>query len=263
LCAPFGQEAIRSHRLFKVLADRLCRDGFHVLRFDYFGTGDSAGEGDEVSIESFTADVLTASNELMNRSGGTGRSASTSWVGLRLGATIAAMASAHVRPEPSRLILWEPVTDGARYLNELAEAHAAMLAAAYGWRVSSDAYLRDAIARESGFEALGFPLSDQFRAALKSLSIDSFTAVKASIVNIFENPANNIVGDSGGGTSASLAASLTARGLVTRVKRIIDPIAWTADEMMNAASVPGEVLQQIVACLASTSPDSANLKVIS
>jgi uncharacterized protein len=255
LCAPFGQEAIRSHRLFKILADRLCRDGFHVLRFDYFGTGDSAGEGDEVSIESFVTDVLTASNELMDRSGCT-RSA---WVGLRLGATIAAMASAHVRPVPSRLILWEPVTDGARYLAELAEAHAATMVVAYGWRVSSDACLRDAIAREAGFEALGFPLTDGFRAALKLLSVHSFATVQASVVNIFENTVDGVAGVGEAGTE--LAGNLITRGLPTRVKRITDPVVWTADDMMNAASVPGEVLQQIVACFATTSPDPANFNV--
>jgi len=259
LCAPFGQEAIRSHRLFKVLADRLCRDGFHVLRFDYFGTGDSAGGGDEVSIEGFVADVLTANDELLNRSGRARQSAS--WVGLKLGATIAALASAYVQPMPSRLILWEPVTDGARYLVELAEAHAVTLADAYGWRVSADAHLSDAIARESGSEALGFPVGDQFRASLESISVESFAAIQASMVSIFENPDNIIVGDRGN-TGKSLSASLIARGLPTRVTGITQCVAWTADSMMNAASVPGEVLQQIVACFAVTSPDSANVNVV-
>lgn len=260
LCAPFGQEAIRSHRLFKVLADRLCRDGFHVLRFDYFGTGDSAGEGDEVSVEGFIADVVTANDELMNRSGGAGRGAS--WVGLKLGATIAALASASVQPKPSRLILWEPVTDGARYLVELAEAHAVTLVDAYGWRVSADAHLRDAIAQESGSEALGFPLGNQFRTAVKALSLESFGATQASMVSIFENPANaNSSAGDRSNTSTSLSTSLIARGLPTRVTGITEFVAWTADGMMNSAAVPGEVLQQIAACFA-TSPDSVNLNVV-
>ena len=257
LCAPFGQEAIRSHRLFKVLADRLCRDGFHVLRFDYFGTGDSAGEGEEVSVESFIADVLTASDELVNRSGST----RCAWMGLRLGATIAAMASARVQLKPLRLILWEPVTDGTRYLAELADAQAAALVEAYGWRVSSDADLRDAIARECGGEALGFALTDEFRAALNAISVHSFATVQASVINIFEQPAGKSGGDTGSGAGASLAANLVARGLAAHVKHIADPIVWTADGMMNSAAVPGEVLQQIAACFA-TSPDSVNLNVV-
>ncbi|TFW03101.1 alpha/beta hydrolase, partial [Oxalobacteraceae bacterium OM1] len=38
ICNPFGQEAIRSHRVLRVIADQLARRGHYVLRFDYFGT---------------------------------------------------------------------------------------------------------------------------------------------------------------------------------------------------------------------------------
>ena len=44
LCNPMGQEAVRVHRMYRVLADRLNRAGLHVLRFDWFGSGDSAGD---------------------------------------------------------------------------------------------------------------------------------------------------------------------------------------------------------------------------
>ena len=44
ICAPFGQEVVRSHRLFRVLSDRLARTGIAVLRFVPYGTGDSPGE---------------------------------------------------------------------------------------------------------------------------------------------------------------------------------------------------------------------------
>ena len=42
LCAPFGQEAMRTHRALRQLATLLTKRGYHVLRFDYRGTGDSA-----------------------------------------------------------------------------------------------------------------------------------------------------------------------------------------------------------------------------
>ena len=43
LCRPFGYEAICTYRSYTVLAEMLANDGFDVIRFDYQGTGDSAG----------------------------------------------------------------------------------------------------------------------------------------------------------------------------------------------------------------------------
>lgn len=237
LCNPFGQEAIRSHRLFKVLADRLCRDGFHVLRFDYFGTGDSAGNDDEVSITGFIADLLLADDELWRRSGCTRRS----WIGLRLGATVAVMASAKAGVAPQRIVLWEPVIDGANYLVELEHAHDVALEDAYGSRCTTDAKLKSQFARESGNEVLGFPLTQKLRQELNSLSLDAFANTKTSIVDIFAN-------ESMPGSAGDLSQRLTARGIDVRNKSIAEPIIWTADEMMNAATVPGEVLQRIASC---------------
>ena len=241
-CSPFGQEAIRSHRLFKVLADRLCRDGFHVMRFDYFGTGDSAGDGDEVCISGLVDDLSTADNEIVQRSGCTRRS----WIGLRLGATIAALASTKVSVSPQRLILWEPVIDGASYLTELAHAHTLALEDAYGSRCVYDLALRDNFVRESGQEALGFPLTDSFRAELNSLKLDSLLSVQASAVDIFYNVSSRAdIADSN--LETELTTRLSARGVETFSASIDKPIVWTADEMMNAATVPGEVLQRISA----------------
>src|SRR5579871_2345685 len=47
LCPPIGHEQIHSHRGLRCLADALAEAGFSVLRFDYHGTGDSAGAGEE------------------------------------------------------------------------------------------------------------------------------------------------------------------------------------------------------------------------
>ncbi|MDE2122022.1 MAG: alpha/beta hydrolase, partial [Betaproteobacteria bacterium] len=57
ICNPFGQEAIRAHRFLRVLSERLSASGFDVLRFDYFGTGDSAGTEAEADLDTWVRDI--------------------------------------------------------------------------------------------------------------------------------------------------------------------------------------------------------------
>src|ERR1051325_66360 len=47
LCAPLGYEQVHAHRSFRVLADQLAAAGVTALRFDYHGTGDSAGRDED------------------------------------------------------------------------------------------------------------------------------------------------------------------------------------------------------------------------
>ena len=114
LCYPAPQEYMRTHWAFRSLADLLTREGLHVLRFDYYATGDSAGASAAGTLQQWVDDIGTAATELRDVAGIKRLSA----VGLRLGASLAALACA--RSVPLRdLVLWEPVIDGASYLQEL------------------------------------------------------------------------------------------------------------------------------------------------
>jgi uncharacterized protein len=114
LCYPFGDEYMRTHKAVRQLALHLAKVGFHLLRFDYFGTGDSAGESEEGTIEQWVEDIAVAADELKETSG----LASISVVGLRLGAALAAEAVA-TRTDVADLVLWDPVVRGAAYFDEL------------------------------------------------------------------------------------------------------------------------------------------------
>ena len=47
ICNAFGHEALCSHRSVRHFAERAARQGIPTLRFDYDGTGDSAGTGND------------------------------------------------------------------------------------------------------------------------------------------------------------------------------------------------------------------------
>ncbi len=157
LCPPVGQEHIRSHRALLKLALELSALGFPVLRFDLLGCGDSgelAAGAD--ALQRWRLDIGAATEELLEGSG----VEEIVLCGLRLGASLAACAAGD-REEISGLILWDPIVQGARYVEELLEAHRQWLRTSF---VESG---RD---RDpgGGDEALGFPLP---KAALARLEL--------------------------------------------------------------------------------------------
>jgi pimeloyl-ACP methyl ester carboxylesterase len=116
LCYPLVQEYQRCHWAFRKLATLLAKAGLHVLRFDYHGTGDSAGDGSEARLAQWIADIRTAVAEIGDLSG----VRRPSLVGLRLGASLALLATRD-GPEIRDMVLWEPVANGRNHLRELKE----------------------------------------------------------------------------------------------------------------------------------------------
>lgn len=118
ICNPWGQEYVRAHRAVLQLGTRLARQGFPVLRFDYYATGDSAGDDEEGSLQQWQADVRTAITELKRRA----RVESIYLAGLRLGATLAALVASG-RYDVEGVVLWEPAVLGSEYLSDLTAWH--------------------------------------------------------------------------------------------------------------------------------------------
>ena len=105
--------------MYRVLADRLVRTGATVMRFDYHGTGDSPGEEADQSVADWARDIEEAQGCLLAAC----QPAHTDWFGMGLGANLMLQAAVRVPRPPRRLVLWEPVTDGAAHLGALIEAH--------------------------------------------------------------------------------------------------------------------------------------------
>ena len=231
LCNPFGQEAIRAHRLLRVVAGRLARAGFHVLRFDYYGTGDSDGEDEAVTLAGWVEDVLAASAHL-ERIGGVHR---VSWAGLGLGASAALLAAG--RGSPARIAAWDPVIVGSDYVSGLARAHVAALA------VELPGTQPPATGQGRGFEALGFPVTPSLEAELHALRPESFAHCGARRVDLVISPAT--------AQAEPLAAALRSGGAEVHLHRIQSRVTWASDEAMNSAIVPVDGLDALLAALES------------
>jgi dienelactone hydrolase len=113
MAAPIGYEWWSSHRTLRTVAERLAAAGHAVLRFDYAGTGDSAGGGrDGGQLAAWRGSVATAAAEL--RSLGAGR---LTLLGTRFGALLALSEGAAV--EADAVVTWASPASGKRFAREL------------------------------------------------------------------------------------------------------------------------------------------------
>lgn len=162
LCNPFGQEYMRAHKSVRRLAINLAALGYSVLRFDYRGTGDSAGDLDRVTAEHWLDDIGYAVQEVMDMAA----VSRVALVGLRLGGLFAARAALE-HTCVSRLVLWDPVTDGARYVEGIRNAIAEAQAEGSRSRL---------ITSDGAMHFNGFSMPEEFRATLAGLSLNRILA---------------------------------------------------------------------------------------
>jgi pimeloyl-ACP methyl ester carboxylesterase len=147
ICYPWGAEYLYAHRTLRQLALKLSGTGFHTLRFDFYGTGDSDGEPTDIDLAGWEADLETAIEELTEITGLT----RVTLIGLRLGAVIAAGVASRLRGKIEELVLWDPIVSGPEYLAELGVEPGA----------------------RPPIEAQGFPLTERLLEALSALDLSA------------------------------------------------------------------------------------------
>jgi alpha-beta hydrolase superfamily lysophospholipase len=171
ICNPVGDDLCRAHRPLRHLAERLAALGFPVLRFDYRGTGDSAGhEGEPGRVSAWLEDVGVAADELRARSG----AERLCLIGLRLGATLAAAAAAG-RADVEALVLWSGYPSGRDFVADVVRRHRLHR------KLEPGAFSGGPTAA-GGEEALGFFLADETIAALERLEVPARPAPRALVV---------------------------------------------------------------------------------
>jgi pimeloyl-ACP methyl ester carboxylesterase len=115
ICNPFGYEAICTYRVLRHFAEAAAAAGVPALRFDYDGTGNSAGDDrDPARLSAWAASVGLAVEALRAQTGVD----RVVLLGVRLGALIATLA-ANRRDDVDSLVAIAPVAAGQVHLREL------------------------------------------------------------------------------------------------------------------------------------------------
>jgi uncharacterized protein len=232
LCPPFGPEYIRAHRSLRELGHRLAEAGFHVLRFDFYGCGDSAGASEDADLEQWEGDVSAAMEEVRETSG----IKAVSLLGLRFGASLAAIAGSR-RADVERLVLWDPIVNGERYLAELADRHRAFFESRPKPRQMAEGASTD--------EALGFPLAPRLRREMEAFDL----------LAISRSPARRtlLLSTDGSPGTVALRNHLDRIGADTTYQHMPGSKVWLKEEdEISQAVVPQATLTSIASWLTDT-----------
>jgi uncharacterized protein len=233
LCHPWGAEYIHAYRAMRQLAKMLTANGIHTLRFDYFGTGDSAGSTTAGDIRGWEIDIQSAIEELKETTG----VSRVSLIGLRLGATLAANVAVQLDSLVNSLVLWDPIVSGTEYLTELHRS------ARRGWLL-----LKPAVARPrdegGGHDIMGFPLTESVTEDIRRIDLPALApALPQRTLVVLSQPL---------GSHAGLQRALDRRQTPFAIERIDCPAAWIEWPIHHplAGTVPVKILQRIVEWLA-------------
>jgi alpha/beta superfamily hydrolase len=172
LCNPFGYEAISTHRTLRHFAEAAAAAGIPALRFDYDGTGDSAGSDLDPDRLRAWVDSVHSAADTLRREAGCGR---VCLLGIRLGATVAALAASE-RTDVGGLIAIAPVVNAKAYIRELRALQMATGAAGS----ASDAGPDDPM------EVTGFLISTETRNALTQLDLMKLERAPAPAVLVLD-----------------------------------------------------------------------------
>lgn len=226
LCYPMGHEYIRTHRLYRQLSQRLANAGIHVLRFDYYGTGDSKGDFAETNLDRYVRDAGAAVDALKERVG----IKHVYLAGLRLGATIAALAGSRYGALAG-MVLWDPIVCGQDFLTEAVGLHNEI------FRYSTVRQQRTEKRDGSPLELLGFSVPPAMLDDLERLDLVSLATPPAPDVLLIDS--GNQVGQE------RFFDQLVKTGSRGDYQRLPHQKVWAQDPYQMF--LPGEIIQAVVA----------------
>jgi uncharacterized protein len=224
LCYPLGHEYVRAHRAYRNLAAGLVRAGTPTLRFDYLGSGDSSGDA-PLGVSQWLLDIDAAIAEAKRRAG----AQRVSLIGLRFGAMLASLAAVQ-RDDVETLVLWDPVLNGAEYLEELSRVQRQWLHD----RLGADA--EGALNRPS--ELIGLPVNEVLLAEIRRLELGAADRPSATRIHVVESTATE--------RASTCVSDMRGRGWPVTYQHVACAGDWLNYEAVHQLLLPHEILKTIV-----------------
>ncbi|NMA42382.1 MAG: hypothetical protein GX946_03270 [Oligosphaeraceae bacterium] len=162
MAEPFGEEKRSCSRMLHRLAKKLQQENIAVLKFDFSGTGDSAGTAAIAEWRHWQEELDKALEFLQQQS----QAKQLALLGLRAGALLAAELAS--RKNVDKLLLGEPILSGSELLVEL-EKRQKIKEAISGSPVSDPA--EDSWRKGENVDFAGFEINPDFAAQLNQAEL--------------------------------------------------------------------------------------------
>jgi exosortase A-associated hydrolase 2 len=225
---PFGEEMNKARRMAALQARALAEQGYGVLQLDLYGCGDSSGELRDVRWDIWLDDAAAAAAWLAQRLD----APLTLW-GLRLGALLALDFASRAAIPIERLILWQPVQNGATFMKQFLRLLTAndMLAEGAGKpgeKSGGTEALRAALLGGKILEVAGYELAPALVAAIETKDAASLAPTGVAVhwyeaVSAADRPLPPAV--------TRVADAWRAQGIDVRLQAVPCAPFWAAQEI--------------------------------
>lgn len=217
---PFAEELNYSRHTVSKMARTLSRRGWGVLLLDLFGTGDSEGLFEECRWEIWREDIVTARTWLRGR----GRDRVALW-GLRLGGLLATEAVAAQPGLFSRLVLWQPVTSGRKFLTQFLRLRALAEMTDAGETPFSTVALRRRLSSGESLTVAGYTVAPEIAQAVDAIELTNVSPDPTTEVIWLEVIRGNVMQPSAG--SREVIDGWQRRGIHVTSATVNDEPFWS------------------------------------
>lgn len=187
----FAEEMNKSRRMVALQARAFTEQGYSVLVFDLFGTGDSQGEFAEATWAGWLRDVGVVIAWLRKQG-----VESISFWGLRSGVLLGLDFMRQSEQEIDHFIAWQPVLNGEKFVMQFLRLRVAAAMMDKGAPQEKVSDLKRLLASGEGVEVAGYYLNPELVNPLMALKVSLFDSLNAVSISLFE-----LTADSDGGGS--------------------------------------------------------------
>lgn len=174
---PFGEELNKCRRLLALCVRGLATDGHDVLWPDLFGTGDSGGNFEDANWELWRADVAALAAWHLDECG----QLPAAVLAVRSGTLLLEALPAACR---QRVVMWQPVLDGARFLQQFLRLRVMSERMSGGSESLAD--LERALSDDGQLEVAGYMLNGALASGMREAQLGAASLAGSALVHLLE-----------------------------------------------------------------------------